>query len=167
MAFPETSDRSNAHYLLPGNLFAHRDPYMVSTVLGSCISIILLDQINRVSGINHYMLPLWNGEGLPTPKYGNIAIAKLIEKMISLGADKKNMKAKVFGGSTLHGNPKGLLDIGNRNIEISRDYLYAEDIPILVSDVGGNRGRKLIFNMATGGVKIKMLGTSIMDQEGN
>ena len=47
--------------------------------------VCLYDPVIRVGGINHYMLPLWNGQGLASPKYGNIAIEKLLEKMISLG----------------------------------------------------------------------------------
>jgi len=44
------------------------------------------------------MLPLWNGEGLASPKYGNIAIEKLIERMLYLGSRKANLQAKIFGG---------------------------------------------------------------------
>ena len=75
-----------SHYLYPGELFVHREPHVVSTVLGSCISVCLWDPERRLGGINHFLLPLWNGEGLPTPKYGNIAISRLIEKMEALGA---------------------------------------------------------------------------------
>ncbi len=59
----------NTHYLHPGNLFAHRTPHIVTTILGSCVAVCLWDPINNIGGINHYMLPLWNGEGLPVPKY--------------------------------------------------------------------------------------------------
>ena len=36
------------------------------------------------------MLPYWNGQGLASPKYGNIAIEKLIDKMIQ--AEEKFME---------------------------------------------------------------------------
>ena len=84
------------HYLYPGTLFAHRQAHLVTTVLGSCVSVCLWDAAARVGGINHYLLPLWNGEGLATPKYGNIAIVKLIEKVQSYGAGGK-VVPKVFG----------------------------------------------------------------------
>lgn len=163
MDSPINLDKTKTHYLLPGTMFINKDPYMVSTVLGSCVSVILLDQVNSITGINHYMLPLWNGEGLPTPKYGNVAIMKMLEKMLSLGADRKNIRAKIFGGSSLYGKSKGLLDIGNRNISIARDCLSSETLPIVSSDVGGDRGRKLILNTDSGTVKIKMLGNVLLE----
>ena len=85
----------------------------MTTVLGSCVSICLWDAHARVGGINHYLLPLWNGEGLPTPKYGNIAIERLIDKVRGLGGGKK-LVAKVFGGSALWETADGLLAVGRR-----------------------------------------------------
>jgi len=83
----------NTHYLIAGSLFAHKERHMVTTVLGSCVSVCLWDCVRKRGGINHYMLPFWNGEGLASPKYGNIAIAKLIEKMLEFGSDRRNLRA--------------------------------------------------------------------------
>ena len=91
---------NNSHFLLPGNLFVHEEEYTVLTVLGSCISVCLWDPRRKIGGINHYMLPFWNGEGLASPRFGNIAIIKLIEKMLAHGADRHNLQAKVFGEGT-------------------------------------------------------------------
>jgi len=86
------------HYLYPAALFAEEDPHLVDTILGSCVAVCLFDPVKKIGGINHYMLPFWNGTGLASPKYGNIAIQKLVEKMLSLGAKKENLQAKIFGG---------------------------------------------------------------------
>ena len=69
------------HYLYPSALFAEKTPFMVDTVLGSCVAVCLFDNQLKIGGINHYMLPFWNGNGLASPKYGNIATEKLVEKM--------------------------------------------------------------------------------------
>ena len=98
----ELVDKENTHYLHPGNLFASSNPHVVTTILGSCIAVCLFDPTKKIGGINHYMLPLWNGEGLPIPRFGNVAIKKLIEKMEMLGANKRTLQAKVFGGSSIH-----------------------------------------------------------------
>lgn len=161
MDSPDAINRSGTHYLFPGHIFAHQEPYMVTTVLGSCISVTMCDSVNRVGGINHYMMPLWNGEGLPTPKFGNIAIKKLLEKMILMGADKKNIKAKIIGGSSMYGKSRGLLDIGSRNIVVAEDCLTEEGIPVISSDIGGQRGRKVLFFTETGVVRVKTLNTLI------
>ena len=142
------------HYLYPGTLFAHREPHVVTTVLGSCVSVCLWDASLRVGGINHYLLPLWNGDGLPTPKYGNIAIVKLLEKVQSYGAGSK-LVAKVFGGASMWEKTEGLLAIGQRNIELAYDLLEQHRIPVVSRDVGGPAGRKIIFNTADGTVLLK------------
>lgn len=156
----ETTIVRNEHYLYPGQLFAHRDAYTVTTVLGSCVAICLWDPVLRAGGINHYMLPLWNGEGLPSPRYGNIAIQKLIEKMLALGCRKENLRTKVFGGGAVLQTTSGLLNVGERNIMIAQDILADEKLPILSSDVGGTLGRKLLFYTETGEVLIRKIRSS-------
>jgi len=142
------------HYLYPGTLFAHRQQHLVTTVLGSCVSVCLWDTALRIGGINHYLLPLWNGDGLPTPKYGNIAIGKLIDKLQGLGAGSK-LVAKIFGGASMWEKTDGLLAIGQRNIELASDLLEQHRIPIISQDVGGPVGRKIIFNTGDGTVLLK------------
>lgn len=159
----DTTTATKEHYLYPSAIFLHRDPHRVTTVLGSCVSVCLWDPILRIGGINHYMLPLWNGEGLASPKYGNIAISKLIEKMLLMGCRKNNLKAKVFGGGAVLRSPNEILNVGERNIVYARDALKEEGIPIIGSDVGGNRGRKIIYNTGNGSVMMKRLKSQIDD----
>lgn len=139
-----------SHYLYPCLLFAHREPHQVATVLGSCVSVCLYDPGLSVGGINHYMLALWNGEGLATPKYGNIAIERLIRAMLDMGCGRQRLVAKLFGGANVIGTGPGTFSVGDRNIAIARDLLGKAGIPIAAEDVGGTYGRKLIFHTGTG-----------------
>ncbi len=145
------------HYLYPGEIFARTGAYTVTTILGSCVSVCLYDPILRIGGINHYMLALWNGEGLPSPRYGNIAIKKLIEKMLDLGSSMGNLRAKVFGGAAVLQGSTGLMSVGERNIMVAEDMLTELGIPIISSDVGGVLGRKIIFHTDTGEVLLKKI----------
>ncbi len=152
-----------SHYLMPGNIFAHQDEYTVTTVLGSCVSVCLWDPARRLGGINHFMLPLWNGDGLASPRYGNIAITKLIEKMLELGADRNNLKAKVFGGGDVLKVTSTFMNIGARNVVLAQDLLRDEKIPIISADTGGQNGRKLLYNTRSGVVLVKLLKKQIDD----
>ncbi|MBF0338016.1 MAG: chemotaxis protein CheD [Nitrospirae bacterium] len=143
------------HFLYPGNIYVHREPCAITTILGSCVAVCLWDPVLKYGGMNHYLLPLWNGEGLPSPRYGNIAIDKLIEKMLSLGCNKKSLKAKIFGGAAMMQQSSGLLNVGERNIIVAEDVLAEEGISIVSSDVGGTLGRKIVFKTETGGVLLK------------
>jgi len=145
------------HFLYPSTLFASKEPYMVSTILGSCISVCLYDPVLKIGGMNHYMLPNWTGNDLVSPKYGNIAIEKLIEKMLSMGSKKGNLNAKVFGGGELLSPEKSGLRIGQRNIKVAEMMLAEHKIPIVASSTGGPQGRKIVFNTGTGEVRHKFL----------
>lgn len=90
---------------------------MVKTILGSCVAICLWDKRLKIGGINHYMLPAWNGNDLASPKYGNIALDKLIERLQAMGSRVEDLQAKIFGGGELLDSGKGTaIVIGERNI---------------------------------------------------
>lgn len=143
------------HYLYPGEIFAHREPHTVTTVLGSCVSVCLWDPVARLGGINHFLLPLWNGDGLPTPKYGNIAIPRLLEKLVGLGASERKLQAKVFGGAAMWNLTDGLLAVGARNVELAENVLRELGIPVVGSDLGGSQSRKIIFQTGEGTVLLR------------
>lgn len=144
------------HFLYPSNLFAADQETQVKTLLGSCIAVCLYDPVLKIGGINHYMLPLWNGEGLATPKYGNIAIEKLLQKMQELGSAQRNIIAKVFGGAESLESQQSFR-IGLRNIELAENMLKKHHIKIAGQSTGGKLGRNIIFNTATGEVMMKYI----------
>lgn len=144
----------NRHYLYPSALFAERQSYIVDTILGSCVAVCLFDTKLKIGGINHFMLPLWNGVGLASPKFGNIATEKLIEKMIKNGATKENMVAKLFGGAN---QMDSSMNIGLRNVEIAKEVLDNYNIKIIAENTGGTIGRKLKYETGTGQVMMKFI----------
>lgn len=98
------------------------------------------------------MLPTWNGMELASPKYGNIAIERLLEKMLQLGCKKNNLVAKVFGGGEVISVSSSSMHIGERNIMVAEQMLLEMGIPIIGRSTGGKNGRKIIFNTHTGEV---------------
>jgi len=107
--------------------------------------------------MNHYMLPYWNGNGLASPKYGNIAITQLINKMIALQGSPQNMLAKIFGGAKMLQEQSNVFDIGRRNTELAHEILSVQKIRIVAESTGGEKGRKIFFNTNTGEVFQKLL----------
>jgi chemotaxis protein CheD len=142
-------------YLFPAEIFVSSEPTMVSTVLGSCVAVCLWDSRFAIGGMNHYLLPLWNGDGLATPKYGNIAIRQLVEKVIAKGGEHRNLQAKIFGGAAMWSNTEGLFAIGLRNIELAQQQLKELQIPVIAADVGGTLSRKIFFNTGDGSVLLR------------
>jgi chemotaxis protein CheD len=142
----------NTHFLYPAALFVSAKPYLITTILGSCVAVCLFDTKKQIGGMNHFMLPFWNGQGLASPKYGNIAIEKLIKKLEGLGCQRKDLVAKIFGGGEIIETHIKQFQIGERNIQVARETLLEENITIAGSSTGGRLGRKIIFNTQTGEV---------------
>ena len=135
-------------------LYVVNEPMEIMTILGSCIAVCLWDEKNRVAGMNHYLLPFWNGEGFKTLKYGNISIQRLFEEMILNGALKQNIVAKIFGGAAIN-LAGGALSVGEQNVRIAEYVLSELKIPIIARDVGGRMGRKIILSSVDGSVYVK------------
>jgi chemotaxis protein CheD len=143
------------HFLYPAELYVSKVPYQINTILGSCVTVCLYDPVLNIGGMNHFMLPYWNGQGLASPKYGNIAIEKLLDKMLSFGCNKNSIKAKIFGGGEVIETQIVQFHIGARNIEVARLALEEKKIQIVSSSVGGKLGRKIEFMTSTGEVRQK------------
>ncbi|GFE56681.1 chemotaxis protein CheD [Geobacter sp. AOG1] len=145
----------NDYYLYPAMLFAEPHPHRVTTVLGSCIAVCLFDPLRRMGGINHYMLPLWNGEGLPTPRYGNVAIDLLVERLEGVGCLPSRLQAKLFGGAAMWESGSSFVSVGERNIELALHMLDRYGIPVVGRDTGGSISRKIIYDTGTGEVLLR------------
>ena len=138
------------HFLYPSNIIVSNLPEWITTILGSCVAVCLYDPIKRIGGMNHYMLPLWNGKESKTPKYGDTAIIELIDKMVGAGCKQQKIKAKVFGGAIMSQGGYNPYYINKQNISIAELILSKYDIPIVSTNVGGLRGRKIQFNPESG-----------------
>ncbi len=146
-------NQENSHFLYPAALYVSPKPGFIHTILGSCVAVCLYDPVRQMGGMAHYMLPLWNGEGLASPKYGNIAIERLIQKMESYGSQRSQMKAKLFGGGEVIQTQTDYFYIGRRNINTAYELLGDYRIPVVGSSTGGKYGRKIIFDTYSGKVR--------------
>lgn len=134
-----------------------QEPIIIQTILGSCIAVCLFDERNQIGGMNHFMLPFWNGDGLASPKFGNIAIDRLLQSMLKKGAQMNYIKAKIFGGGAVINYQSDKVQIGERNIIVAETAMAELNIPIVNKSVGGKLGRKILFNTKTGVVKMKYI----------
>jgi len=144
-------------FLQTGEIYVSSGAVQIITVLGSCIAVCLYDSERGLGGMNHYLLPLWNHQGFASPRYGNVAIEKLISAMEEKGAIRQNMVAKVFGGAQMYRDSTQSFMIGERNVIVAREMLKQSGIALAASDTGGTDGRKIIFDLTSGKVQMKYL----------
>jgi len=152
---PDAGDRLQV-YLHAGQLHAASAPTAISTVLGSCVAVCLHDPIAKVGGMNHYLLPL-HVEREQSPRFGTVAVPQLIEAVIRAGASRGALVAKVFGGASVIGAMTKGRRLGEENALLAVRLLEEARIPVLDQDVGGTRGRKLVFFCDEGTAWVRQL----------
>ncbi|MBE6044682.1 chemotaxis protein CheD [Clostridium thermopalmarium] len=140
---------------------------LITVGLGSCIGIAIYDPNNKIGGLAHIMLPdstQFNNITNPM-KFADLAIPILLERMQKQGAIKRNLKAKIAGGASMFNfsDKSMIMDIGNRNSISVKKVLKELDIPIISEDIGGNKGRTMIFDTTNGVVQIKTVGVGIRE----
>ena len=144
-----------AVYLHPGEMIATRKPTAVKTILGSCISVCLWDGEHRVGGMNHFLLPYGAPSADHPGRFGSSAIPLLVAAMLEQGASAQHMQAKLFGGSSMiAGAVPRATHVGLQNLRIATEMLGRARIPVISSDIGGARGRKLVFHTDDGSVSL-------------
>jgi chemotaxis protein CheD len=146
--------------ILPGQYYSSRGEGAITTVLGSCVSTCLWDPVERIAGMNHFMLPGDTGSTSSpwavSTRFGVYAMEVLINEMIRMGADRRRLVAKVFGGARVLAG-LATLDVGAKNSRFVLDFLKTESIRILAQDLLGVCPRKVHFFPATGKVQLKKL----------
>ena len=143
-----------------GQIHVDVAPASISTVLGSCVSVCLYDRVLGIGGMNHYLLPFWNGNGLQSPRFGNVAIPKLIEAMQERGSNLQHIEAKIFGGASMSALLLDNMMIGQKNILVAKEILKEYKIAIVAQDIGKQNGRKIQFNLEHGKVLLKYITNS-------
>jgi chemotaxis protein CheD len=136
---------SAGNYLVkPGYIYIADPQTVMSTVLGSSVSVCLFDRKRKVAGMNHFRLPYTKDPKNATAEYGNVATLTLIRMMIHDGSDVKHLEAQVFGGACNTEISKK--DIGRENAAVAKKVLLRENIRIVSEDIGGEKGRKIVFD---------------------
>lgn len=106
--------------------------------------------------MNHYMFPGSIDAKNGNANQGYFSIGVLVNSMLKRGCSTENIEAKIFGGANAL-TPNIQYAIGTRNATVADMLLVQYGIKILARHTGGHLGRKVIFNTATGKVKMKLL----------
>ena len=127
--------------------------------LGSCVAVVMYDPNARVGGLAHVMLPKgMAAEGLPG-KFADTAIPSLLSQMVEKGASQDEVCLALLGGSTmLNTGQSSLLEIGPRNVAAVEAALSAANLVPAARDVGGTKGRTVVFSISDGDLVVKVLG---------
>ncbi len=140
-----------------GELAVARPPTILAALgLGSCVGLVLYDPVSRIGGLAHVMLPA-NPQPArvpPSARFADQALELLLERMLAEGAQREHLGAKLVGGAHMFASSTGQ-GIGQRNITALHSLLRQQRIPLLASDVGGQWGRSIEFDLGTGLLRVR------------
>jgi chemotaxis protein CheD len=134
---------------------------LVTYSLGSCIGVCLYDPATHIGGMLHYQLPsskMDEERARSKPlMFADTGMTLLLDKVVSMGANKKRMHVRLAGGAAMATGPQGF-DIGKRNYLAIRKILWSNGMFINAEDVGGSAARSLYLDMADGTVTVRSVG---------
>lgn len=141
-------EHSPGYYLEPGYIYLTKESVVIRTVVGSCVAVCLWDRKLGYGGMNHFLRPIIRDAKSATPKYGNVATVALITMMEEAGCEAGDIVGQILGGACPEEAKDA--DLGEENVSIARSVLQKKGIAIVSEDVGGNMGRKVVFDTKTG-----------------
>lgn len=130
---------------------------MSAVGLGSCVALMLYDRAARVGAMAHILLPHEALSRVPggAAKYGSSAVPHLLQSMRALAVIGAPVASLVGGASMFATLLKvGGINMGERNVDAVRRALAIAGIAIEAEDVGGEYGRSIFFDVATGQVRV-------------
>lgn len=102
--------------------------------------------------MNHFRYPVTRDRKKATADYGNVATLALINMMTGSGSDPRHLEAQIIGGA--HNPDISTEDVGRRNVWVTRKVLIKKRIRVVSEDIGGRRGRKVVFHTLSNEVGI-------------
>lgn len=145
-------------FLKPGELYIGKGPAVISTILGSCVSVTMFNKRLSVGGICHALLPKENSSTKDTDKYRYVdsSISHMLKAFETMGIKKSEIEVKIFGGASIV-DTAHKKSVGQVNVETALTLVRDNDLNIITYDFGGTLGRKIIFHTHTGRVLLKKL----------
>ncbi len=137
--------------VLIGQISVTREPHILESVWGSCIGLVMYDKDADICGMAHILLPDSTGRkvGSLPGKFADCAVPCLYNALLERGARKGKIKAKIAGGARMFksGGENEAMNIGEHNVTAVKTALKKIGITLSATDVGGEYGRKVDFDL--------------------
>ncbi|HJR15381.1 MAG TPA: chemotaxis protein CheD [Gemmatimonadales bacterium] len=138
---------------------------LVTVGLGSCVAIMLHDAQAKVGGMAHILLPSPALSRVDTnpAKFPQTAIPRLIQLMVSEGAEPGRITARLAGGASMFASlaPPGTIQMGERNLVAARQVLNTHGVPLVGEAVGGDFGRTVRLRVRDGHIEVSTVAHGI------
>lgn len=138
-------------------IVAHNPAVLITKGLGSCIAVSLRDPVERFGALAHIILPsIETSNNKENPlKFADSAIEIAVNRLLEKGCKKNRLEAKIAGGSSMFHFENMTINIGEKNALAVIKKLGELRIPIRASDIGGDYGRTVEFDIEKGTMTVK------------
>jgi chemotaxis protein CheD len=143
-------------FLLPGQLLFSTEDRRVTTILGSCVSVVVHDRHRHFGGLCHYLLPSGTPTADAATRYGTLAIPLLLERFFQAGSRVADLAVAVVGGGLLM-DADTFFFVGDRNVSLAKEVLAPYGFASITWDCGGSLGRKLTFRTGSGHLEVRFI----------
>ncbi len=153
-------------YLKPGEFYFGETPVVVSTILGSCVSVTMFHPVSSTGAICHGLLPRCGGKKscdgtcLEGFRYVDCSIKRMVRKFDAIGVNRGDIQVKIFGGADMFGvrsEDARSKTVGMENVMAAETIIEKEGLTVMAFDTRGIQGRKILFFPHTGEVFLKRL----------
>ena len=144
--------------LKPGELHVAWQPTIVSTILGSCVAVVLFLPKSQVSAVCHGMLPFQGDNNDEPPfQFMDSSILYMLKKL-RVGPENRPI-VKIFGGADMvnAGRDSGGAKVGEMNIQAAKQVLSQKGYRVDIQKIGGIIGCKIYVRSDTGQVMHRYL----------
>jgi chemotaxis protein CheD len=132
---------------------------LVAYGLGACVAVGVRDVERGVGALAHVVLPERPDEsGAAAGKFADSAVPAMLQQVVEAGAAYESLEAFVVGGADIFALPELATGVGGRTVDVVRAALDDAGVPVAVERVGGDRGRSVEFDAATGVVRLRTAG---------
>ena len=138
----------------PGTVVIPEGSLGLFAVVGSAVAVTLHDPRTKRGGMAHFLRALPENGDPTTALYGLPACVALLRELLAAGTEPANLCAGIYGGAYPKDAPVKLREISRANVMVARDVMAKKGIPITDEDVGGHRGRKLLYFPASNEIAI-------------
>ncbi len=146
----KTEAKLNTIQVKPGEIIVTMESQPLISVVGRNVSVCIWDKSSNIAGMNNFAEPSVYDGNKATARFGNVSMLKLVD-MIKEKCPGGVFEAQIFGGARIE-QENGV--VGEANVDMARKILKSKNILVVSEDVGGNKGRKIMFDTESGHVAV-------------
>ncbi len=144
-------------FLRPGDWFFGRGDHRVTTVLGSCLSVVMWSPRLQLGAMSHCLLA--SRPDHPTgPQHGaghyvDETLQWMSQRLSEHGCRPQEVDVILAGGASAN-DITSKLPIGGANVALAQRWVQSMGMRLIQQDTGGRVVRRLTFNLNDGSLTI-------------